>query len=283
MNKLILLLLITLTGCSTFKPQDLDYSSVPTGMKKRMIDYGVYTPPGYQSGERLPMVLLLHGGGGSHQSFEKYKANEFFDQKIQNGEMPRVLVVTPNGDFGLWENWYDGSRSYRDWVMRKVLPQVIKDYDPLPCPENCYLAGISMGGFGVLRFAYFERDSFSAVSAISASIYSDEQIEERANSWLLRVIFPIKKIFGPDYTIKYKKDNPYNAFVDDEELRQMRLQLIWGNQDHERIIEANEAFHKKLTDNNVQHDKRIYQGKHKWVDWVPNFDTVINFLVETEG
>jgi len=70
-----------LDACSTFKPQELKYASVPVTANKVM-DYGVYTPPNWTPKESLPLVLFLHGSGDSHVSFEKYGAHQYFDEQI---------------------------------------------------------------------------------------------------------------------------------------------------------------------------------------------------------
>jgi len=268
-----------LSACSGFKPQALDYAKVDIPADQWSIDYGVYTPPNWQPIERLPVVIMLHGGGGSHVSFERYGAHEYLNRQISAGKISRAIIVTPNGQNGFWENWHDGTRHYRDWVLDHVLPQVMADYNTLTCPEHCHLAGISMGGFGVLRFAYFANDRFSSVSAISAPIFSKAQAEKQKTSWLVKLLFPFKRIFGEHYTEEFRRSNPYNAFVEDENVQKMRLQLIWGDKDHARIKQSNEAFHKHLAANDVKHDYYVYQGGHRWKYWVPNLDRVMNFLL----
>ena len=272
--------LLCLNACSTFQPVDLDYAQVKPENRKSVIDYGVYTPPNWSSEERLPLIVFLHGGGGSQYSFERYGTPEYLDQEISQGRLPRFILVTPNGDNGFWENWVDGSKHYRDWVLRDIVPKVRQDYQTLDCPEHCYLAGISMGGFGALRFAYFARQDFSAVSAISAPIFNKQQAQKRKSSILLRLLFPFKRIFGETYTEDFIRSNPFNAWVENSEQRAMRLQIMWGTKDHKSIIESNEKFHNHLLKHGVKHDSYVYDGGHKWKYWVPNFGRVIGFLLK---
>ncbi len=277
---LILLIICTLSGCSTFKPEDLQYKEAEPSNNKSGIEYGVYTPPNWQSGERLPLIVFLHGGGGSHYSFERYGAPEYFDKEINEGRLPRFILVTPNGDNGFWENWADGSKHYRDWVLDDIVPVVQQEYGTLECPRHCHLAGISMGGFGALRFAYFARDDFSSVSAISAPIFNKEQADKRKQSLLIRLLFPFKRIFGDTYNEDFIRSNPYNAWVESVEQRKVRLQIMWGDEDYKGILESNEKFHQHLVEHRVEHDSVVYQGGHKWKYWVPNFDRVIRFLLQ---
>lgn len=277
---LVVFAALAFSACTTFKPQALDYASVQSDDMAKPMQYGVYTPPGWNNTEQLPLIVFLHGGGDNHTSFEKFNAHQYFDEQISAGNMPRVVVVTPNGRNGFWENWADGSYNYRDWVLQKVMPEVQENYNTLDCPEHCHLAGISMGGFGVLRFAYFAKERFSSVSAISAPVYTREQTRASAKSWLVKLLFPLDRIFGQRYRENYDKEGIYAAWANDTELQQMRLQLIWGDNDYQAIKEANQAFHQHLIDNNVTHEAVIYQGKHKWRSWIPNFNRIVNFLTD---
>ena len=276
----LMLLLFCLAACATNKPRILDYASVATGEPYGEMQYGVYLPPQWQVNERLPLIVFLHGSGGSQLSFEKHQLNTHLDQLISTGKVPRAIFVMPNGDNGFWENWQDGSHSYRQWIFERVLPVVQTKYNTLDCPQDCHLVGISMGGFGVLRFAYHAPEQFASVSSISAPIYSDQQANSQAKSWLVKLFFPMERIFGASPDKAYRASNPYNAWVDDPRLKKMRLQLIWGSRDRESIIAANQAFASRLSENGIQFDKLVYEGGHKWRYWVPLFERVMNFSLK---
>lgn len=273
-------LILSLMACSTFKPVALDYQQIDLHKPEKTMDFGVYTPPGWSSEEKLPLILFLHGGGDSHTSFEKFGAHQYFDEQIRLNKMPRVIVVTPNGDRGFWENWYDGSHRYRDWILQDLLPQVQKQYNTLACPEHCHLAGISMGGFGALRFAFFAEDRFSSVSAISAPILSEAESDQAKSSLFIRLFFPLKRIFGPNLSENYAETSIERVWLRDEATQKVRLQLIWGDQDTELILKGNERFQRLLEDNDISHDYHVYKGGHKWKFWIPQFNRVVNFLVK---
>ena len=280
---IVLLVLNFVTACSSFQPESLAYDGYETNFKNKVMKYGVYTPPNWTPKEKLPLVLFLHGGGDNHTSFEKFRAHEEFDRRINSGDMPRVILVTPDGDLSLWENWADGKRQYRDWVMRGVLPKVKADYNTLDCPENCHLMGISMGGYGVMKFAYFEPNQFSSVSAISASIYSDDQIESYKGNFFTQLIFPIKKIFGPNAEQRNQVENVFRTWPKLPHLRNTRLQLIWGADDLSRIKIANERFSQMMKEAGVEPETYVFAGNHKWVAWKPQLSRAINFLLSNQN
>lgn len=279
----LLVITIFLSACSNFKPEALDYATVKPANKEKPMAYGVYTPPDWQPTEQLPLIVFLHGGGGSHLSFERYQADEFLDKEISAGRIARAVIVLPDGGNGFWENWADGSYHYRDWVLDEIVPKVQQDYQTLDCPEHCHLAGISMGGYGVLRFAYYAKTNFSSVSAISAPIFNRQEAEKQKTSFLIKLLFPFERIFGKTYTEEFKRSNPYNAWVNDQEQQKVRLQILWGSKDRQRIIDTNEAFRERLLESNIEHDYYVYDGGHKWKYWVPNLGRVVNFLVNRKN
>ncbi len=275
-----LLIIASTTACTTFQPSALDYGSVELDTKRTPLNYGVYTPPNWDASERLPVILFLHGGGGSHLSFERYRGHLELDRLITAGEIGRAVVVFPNGDNGFWENWADGSRHYRDWVIDTLLPQVQRQYRTLECPTHCHLVGISMGGFGALRFAHFKPDTFESVSAISAPIFTKPN--ERP-SLLLRILIPFKRIFGDVGSTNVKNTNPYYSWVENRLDKKMRLQLIWGDDDHTGIREANENFSKRLEKHKIDFSSLVYQGGHKWKYWVPTIKEVMSFSLQNSN
>ncbi len=274
--KLILLICLCalLSACSTFKPSALKYAELELNDKKRPLNYAVYTPPDWQAGERLPLMMFLHGGGGSHESFERYGGHLELDRLINSGKIARAIVVLPDGDNGFWENWADGTRSYRDWVLNELMPKIQNDYQTLECPTYCHIAGISMGGFGALRIAHFQPNTFSSVSAISAPIFTKK--EERP-SWLIRLFIPFKRIFGDVASARVRDNNPYYSWVDNRLDKKMRLQLVWGDKDHKGIVEGNQNFKIRLDQNQIPYQASVYEGGHKWKYWVSILDQVMLF------
>lgn len=274
---------LLIQGCASFQPTDLHYDSVKTEDMPFAVEYGVYTPPGWTEQESLPMILFLHGGGDSHVSFEKHGGNDYFDEQINAGNMPRVILVTPNGRFGLWENWANGRRLYRDWIQQQILPEVTERFNVKRCPEHCHLMGISLGGYGVMRFAHFANDQFSSVSVVSAPIVGEEDGSKPKTPIWIRMFLRMDRIFGDNYEEKYVTENPYNAWLNEPGLADMRLQLIWGDNDTKGVIRSNRKFHEFLKRKNRIHDAYEYQGNHKWVSWKPTFNRVVNFLVNSNS
>jgi len=230
--------------------------------------YSVYTPPEWHPEERLPLVVLLHGAGGGHLDFDRYEVDLYLDAEYRAGALPRVVIVNPDGELGFWENWADDTHRYRDWVMLDLLPEVRDQFNVAACPEHCHVMGVSMGGHGALRFAYYEMDHFSSVSVISALVLSHQAALEEFNG-LLGWFVPHERIWGDarDPNALPRDVDPFVGWTENEALRQKSLYLAWGTGDSERIRASNENFAAVLDESGLTYTQAIFDGDHKWVDW----------------
>ena len=58
----------------------------------------VYTPPGYSTDTKYPVLYLLHGIGGDETEWQRFVTpNVLFDNLIADGKAVPMIVVMPNG------------------------------------------------------------------------------------------------------------------------------------------------------------------------------------------
>ena len=250
------------------------------------MSYSVYTPPDWTPEESLPLMVFLHGARDNHETFDRYHVGDVLDEEINSGRVPRVIIVNPDGEFGFWENWHDGSRLYRDWVVKDLMPHVASRYNTLSCPENCFISGISMGGHGAMRFGYYEPDTFSSVSSVSAPIISKlHPPEPSIGGTILKWFIPIDRIWGDidgDTSHVPKDLDPYRSWVSRERLFDEPLFLVWGTDDPGDIVSSNEHFHQHLEANEKEHDWLVYEGGHDWTYWREIVGSLIQFHVNAQ-
>lgn len=271
--------LVALAACST--PHRLEYDVLDGLGDGRSMDYAVWAPLDLDPDEALPLMVFLHGNGDDEESFDEAGVGGFLDAALAAGRIPRVVIVVPDGDRGFWENWYDGSHRYRDWVVEGVMSEVRSRYHTLPCPEGCHVAGTSMGGHGALRFAFFHPDRFGTVTALSGLILSADDVEDFASSWIGRWLIPFERIWGPVLIERERieSEDLFRQWQEQADLSGMRLMLGWAEQDRDMIRASNRRFHQHLLEHGIEHEFLLFPGGHAWTAWTPVLDQVLRFAI----
>ncbi len=274
--------LLALVGaaCSSGAPARLVRHEVPSAAVPKLMAYEVWAPLDHGPDERLPLVVFLHGGGDSENSFDQHGVGQHLDEALAAGRIPRAVIVTPRGEFGFWENWADGSHRYRDWVVGEVMPAVEATYRTLPCPEHCHVAGVSMGGHGTLRFARFHPDRFASAAALSAPILSTAAVLEFTGRWFVKLFVPVEAIWGPtDDRAAIERDDLFLQWKSQSDLRGLRLMVAVAEEDRAEIVLTNREFHDHLQSHDIDHAYLEFPGGHKWVSWTPVIERVLRFAV----
>jgi enterochelin esterase-like enzyme len=73
----------------------ISYESKSVGTTRKM---QVYTPPGYSTKNKYPVLYLLHGIGGDETEWQRLcKPNVLLDNLLAGGKVTPMIVVMPNG------------------------------------------------------------------------------------------------------------------------------------------------------------------------------------------
>ncbi len=240
-----------------------EYTTVDSAAEGRPLRYGVWLPRGWDRRTPLPVVLLLHGAGDDASSADRRELVEGLDAAIASGALPPFILVTPEGDFGFWIDWYDGSHHWRSWVLDEVLPEVRRRFPTLEGPAGLHLAGVSMGGAGVLQMWLADPQRFGSVAVLSAPILD----EADTRAFLSRFVpdGKLAQIFGPPGS-KVGID-PYAALRRPDDLHGVRLLFGAAHRDRGGILASNAAFDRRLDEAAVPHRFIEFPGAHKWRSW----------------
>src|SRR5579872_3320715 len=74
----------------------VEYDSSSLGTRRRM---RIYTPPGYSTSQKYPVLYLLHGVGGTDAEWTTAcHANVIVDNLLAEGKIPPMVLVFPDGN-----------------------------------------------------------------------------------------------------------------------------------------------------------------------------------------
>jgi alpha-L-fucosidase len=158
------------------KLETIEYDSKTVGTRRKML---VYTPPGYSSGKKYPVLYLLHGIAGNEWEWEHFaQPDVLLDNLIADGKAVPMIIVMPNGrarkedraegNFFSPENIASFSTFERD-LLDDVIPAIASRYSVNTNRTQRALAGLSMGGGQSLNFGLAHLDTFAWIGGFSSA------------------------------------------------------------------------------------------------------------------
>ena len=149
--------------------------------RRRDVGYAIGYPPGRRPGDELPLVVMLHGFGGSHASaLAGMTPAQAVALRVPGaGPLPPMALVTVDGGGGYW-NPHPG-----DDPMGMLVNELIPRCQRMGLgrsPRRIGAMGISMGGYGALLLAEKHPSLIAAVAAISPAIWTSYDQARAANA-----------------------------------------------------------------------------------------------------
>lgn len=156
------------------KLEIIEYDSKTVGTKRKM---QVYTPPGYSSEKKYPVLYLLHGIGGDETEWQRFATpNLVLDNLIANGKATPMVIVMPNGRAQKNDraegNVMAAAPAFANFerdLLDDVIPAIQSRYSTATNRESRALAGLSMGGGQTLNFGLGHLDTFAWIGAFSSA------------------------------------------------------------------------------------------------------------------
>ncbi len=144
-------------------------ASYQSAIMGETMPFMIYLPPGYaSSGQRYPVLYLLHGWGGDHGEWSWFGTQNTADTLIRAGAISPIIIVTPEGDKAYWFNHFGGPR-WGDYAALEFVDYIDRNFRTLARRESRAIGGLSMGGQGALSLGIRHADRFALVGLRSPS------------------------------------------------------------------------------------------------------------------
>jgi enterochelin esterase-like enzyme len=229
-------------GIAHGKEEMVEYDSKTVGTRRKML---VYTPPGYSTDRKYPVLYLMHGIGGDETEWQRFATPDvLLDNLLADKKIEPMIVVMPNGRAqpndraeGDIFSHAPAFEKFEQDLLEDVIPTIESRYSVLADREHRALAGLSMGGGQALNFGLGHLDTFAWVGAFSAA----------PNTKTAEELIP----------------DPAKA--------RKQLKLLWlacGNKDG--LISISQDVHQYLKKNDIPHIWNVDSYGHEPTEWRNN-------------
>ena len=234
--------------------------------------YAVYLPDGYDTSTlRYPVLYLLHGHNqGLYDWANQGHIQPTADALIARGEIPPAIIVMPDAG----STWYvDRKEKMETAVIQDLVGDVQRNFRVIDARNGRLVAGLSMGGYGALRFVLKYPEMFAAAGLLSPAIYDSEPPQ---SSGARRA-----GVFGaPEFDAQVWKELNYPALWDAFLARKIAVPMyINSGDDDDFFIEAEATrLYTLLRKNGQPAELRIVDGAHRWPVWESTIGDAMRYV-----
>lgn len=273
---LILFVLLTAVGPLSAQPT-VRQDSLFSRSINAWLPYTLLLPDGYhRSNERYPVVYLLHGFNQDHTSW--FVSSEL----IRYAAAYRFIIVSPK--FG--NSWYANSatesgRRYEDAFVADLLPHIDSLYRTETSREGRSIAGLSMGGYGALKFGVKYPHLFGFAAGLSPSIQFPAGLEDSAivarrsaasNASVRAAFGSVRTPLWDEQVISLLVEQAVSSAIP-------YLYLSAGSSDNiqEVPVQMHQLAH-QLRRKKVRFEMHESPGGHDWKFWDSEIATVLSII-----
>ncbi|MEU4157204.1 alpha/beta hydrolase family protein [Actinoplanes sp. NPDC026670] len=223
--------------------------------------------PGGDAVDPPPVVYLLHGLTDDHTAWSRYSSVERYAEELG------VAVVMPSVDRSFYANEAYGMRFW-DFLSAELPERVGQFFRVSAHREDTFVAGLSMGGYGAMKWALLEPERFAAAATLSGALdlaYIQEHDRRPHIRALVARVFADRIVAGGDEDLMHlvRVSAPSSL---------PRLMLRCGNDDH--LVAQNRRFVAACATAGVELDAGFEPGEHTWEFWDRQLPGVLAWLLK---
>jgi len=220
------------------------------------LPYKAILPADYNTATttRYPVLYLLHGLTGHYSDW--VSRSNVADYARQY----RIIVVTPEGN----DSWYIDK--YESYILEELIPDVQQRYRTIEARYGRAIAGLSMGGYGAIKFGLKSPQTFAFAGSMSGAFgvtrFTEKDVPQLWHASL--------KLFGPLDSETRKTNDLFEIVNGLPPARINSLPFFYfdcGTEDAPYIFTSNRDLAKLMFDKKISHEFRELPGDHSWAYW----------------
>jgi putative tributyrin esterase len=240
------------------------------------LPYNVILPPGYDAARttRYPVLYLLHGLDGHYSDWLSRTNLADYAADYQ------IIIVMPEGNDG----WYTDSATvpsdkYESYILKELLPDVEERYRTIQARYGRAIAGLSMGGYGAIKFGVKSPFTFAFAASMSgvfaAARFTEKEIPDNWRDSL--------KLFGPADSETRKANDLFELIQKLSPARVSSLPYFYfdcGTEDSPLIFPSNRELSALMFEKKIPHEYRELPGDHSWAYWDRQIQEILRIAAQ---
>jgi putative tributyrin esterase len=208
------------------------------------------------------VIYLLHGRTGHYSDW--LNRTNVADYAADY----RIIIVMPEGNDG----WYSDSAAvatdkYESYILKELLPDVEQRYRTIEARYGRAIAGLSMGGYGAIKFGLKYPATFVFAASMSGAFgvtrFTDKDVSP--TGWK-----ELNGLFGPVGTDTRKANDVFEIIQNLPAARISSLPYFYfdcGTEDAPIIFPYNRELSALMFEKKIPHEYRELPGDHSWAYW----------------
>jgi putative tributyrin esterase len=227
------------------------------------LPYNVILPTDYDTSRttRYPVLYLLHGLTGHYNDWVQRTNVEDYATDY------RMIVVMPEGN----DSWYTDSATvstarYESYILNELVPDVEQRYRTIEARYGRSIAGLSMGGYGAIKFGVKSPAKFVFAASMSGAFgvtrFTEKEVPELWKESL--------KLFGPLGSETRLSNDVFEIIGKLTPARINSLPYFYfdcGTEDSALIFPYNRELAGLMIEKKIPHEFREMPGDHSWAYW----------------
>lgn len=206
----------------------------------------------------FPVLYLLHGLSDDATAWLRYTSIERY------AGVHGLAVVMPQVQRSFYADEVNGARFWT--FLSQELPEVVGSFFRVsPRREDTFVAGLSMGGYGALKWALHQPERFAAAASLSGALDVRALLPER------------RELFDRVYDGRIGGDDDLFALLGRHDAADLpRLYVGCGTEDH--LVDGSRRFADAAQRAGVDVRTDFRPGEHEWGVWDAMVQDVLAWL-----
>ena len=242
---------------------------------QRMTSFEMIIPNDLKENEHLPerptrTLFLLHGYSG--------KAGNWVPEELT--KKYNFAILMPTGENSFFLNGISTGHNFQTMLGEELVDYARMTFRLAVKPEETYIAGLSMGGFGAIHTGLAYPDRFGKIGALSSAliIHDIARLKPGDNHVLANYEY-YRECFGDLEKVESGENNP-EILVQKLKREKKKIPEIYmscGTEDF--LIENNRRFHQFLINEGIAHQYHEAPGIHDMKFWSEHIVKIVDWMM----